>query len=194
VRDDFGPGFFNLVLKSPLPRDFGAAGSDLRCRFLLEPHRHLERCHHHPNPPPHRCRATSVSPDSPVHAQRVTPSPLVLEAKTSPRLSPRITGGSRVALLTLGTMTAQCARHAGLGWLGHIDRGLGHPLAGRLGLFAHERGRPPTPGRCSFGPDRAMYYSSFFNFRIPLTLSIFQELVPISKIHRNLYKTQKKTR
>jgi hypothetical protein len=52
--------------------------------------------------------------------------------------------------------------------------------------------RPPARGHCSFRSDRAQYYSLFFNFQNPLILSIFQKLVPTSKIHRNLYKIQKK--
>jgi hypothetical protein len=73
------------------------------------------------------------------------------------------------------------------GWPSRIGRGLGDPLAGCLDLLAHERSRPPAPERCSFGPDRAQYYSSFFNFQNPLILSIFQKSVPTSKIRRNLY-------
>jgi hypothetical protein len=140
VRDDFGLGFFNLVIKSPPPHNLGVVGSDLHRCFLPELHRRLEHRHHHPNLRPHRCYAPSMSPDSLVHAQRVTPTPLVLEVKTSPRLGPRLAGGSHAAALAMGAVTAHSARHTrhpGLGWPSHIGRWLGHPPS-----------RPPHP----FGP------------------------------------------
>jgi hypothetical protein len=147
-----------------------------------------------PSPPTRWWRQhASMSPDSPVHAQRVTPSPLVLEVKTSPHLGHWLTGGSRAAASALGAVTVQSARQAWraiLGWAGHIGRGLGHPPAGRLGLLAHERGRPPALERCGFRPDRANYCSSFFKFWNPLILSIFWELVPNSKNCRNLHTIQ----
>jgi hypothetical protein len=67
-----------------------------------------------------------MSPNSLVHAPQVTPSPLVLEAKTSLHLSHRLGGGSRAAASALGAVTVQSARparRAGLGWLSHSGCG-----------------------------------------------------------------------
>jgi hypothetical protein len=61
VRDDPGSLFFRLSFASPLPRDLGVPGT-LACQCRPpELHRCLKHRHHHPNPPPHRCHATSVN-------------------------------------------------------------------------------------------------------------------------------------
>jgi hypothetical protein len=73
----------------------------------------------------HPCRQrTSMSPDSPVHAQRIVPSSLVPGEKSPLHLSHRLT------VLALGTVTAQSAHRAcraNLGWPSHFGYGLGHP-------------------------------------------------------------------
>jgi hypothetical protein len=96
---------------------------------------------------PRRQRA-SLSPDSPVHAQRVVPSSLVLGAKTPPHLGHRLAGGSHAAVSPLGTVTAQSARRAcraSLGWPGHFGCGLGHPQQAALAFWARKRSRLLTP-------------------------------------------------
>jgi hypothetical protein len=97
----------------------------------------------------HPCRQrASVSLDSPVHAQRVVPSSLVLGAKTPPHLGHRLTGGSHAAVLALGVVTAQSARRAcraDLVWPGHIGCGLGHPQQAALAFWALKRSGLPTP-------------------------------------------------
>jgi hypothetical protein len=63
----------------------------------------IQRIGHLP-PPPHRQRG-SVSPDSPVHAPHVTPSPLVLEAKTPVHMGHWLASGSHAVALALGAAT-----------------------------------------------------------------------------------------
>jgi hypothetical protein len=79
-----------------------------------------------------------------VHAQRVTPSPPVLEVKTSPHLNHWLAGGSRAAASALGAVTAQSmcqACRAGLGWPGHNGRGLGHPQQDASAVLAQRAKR-----------------------------------------------------
>jgi hypothetical protein len=84
-----------------------------------------------------------VSPDSPVHALRVTPSPQVLEVKTSLHLGHLLTGGSCTA-------ASDWAGRATLvvGWAGH-------PQQDASAFWPVKHGKKLAPERCGFGPDRA---------------------------------------
>jgi hypothetical protein len=65
VKVDPKPLFFHLSFASPLPCDLGAPMTLIGRRRPPELHHRLERHHRHPNPPPHRCHATSVSLTAP---------------------------------------------------------------------------------------------------------------------------------
>jgi hypothetical protein len=129
---------------------------------------------------PPRCRP--ITPTSSNLARRLRPSLPVLHPGTSPPPIHRRAAADRATTWAVRAVTTRqaCAAMSGwhgsamagwvLGgakrcWPGRVGRGLGNPLAGRLGLLAHEHGRPPAPGCCSFGPDRAQYYSSFSIFK-----------------------------
>jgi hypothetical protein len=71
VRVDYRPLFFRLSFASPLPRDLGAPRTLIGRRRPPELHRRLESHHCHPNPPPHRFHAASVS--------LTTPSPCLVD-------------------------------------------------------------------------------------------------------------------
>jgi hypothetical protein len=89
-----------------------------------------------------------VSPDSPVHGQRVTPSPLVLEVKTSAHLNHWHASGSHTAASALGAVTAQSTcqvRRAGLGWSGHSGHRLGHPQQAALPVLTQLAKRAASP-------------------------------------------------
>jgi hypothetical protein len=121
-------------------------------------------------------------PYHPVHAQRVTPSQLVLEAKTSLHLGHQLTGGSRITAMALGAVTAQSAcqaRRAGLGWPGHSGRGLGHPSRPPRLFWPSALSGPSARERRGLGSDSAHVQVFFFNtFSNFVLFSIFTEIRP----------------
>jgi hypothetical protein len=120
----------------------------------------------------------------------------VLEAKTSPHLAHRLTGGSRAAASAPGAVTAQSvcqARRAGLGWPSHSGRGLGHPQQAALAVFgpASKADRQPATAAVlgQIRPTRGFSFS--MHFRISYCFQYSQKFVQASKINKNLWKIQK---
>jgi hypothetical protein len=103
VRDDFRPGFFNLVIKSPPPSRPWCCRIWSPPSFLVGAPPPSWAPPSPPEPPPHRCHATSVSPRLLHPARRIDCNTSVLPPPFSPWL------GRRGTLTARATEAARCA-------------------------------------------------------------------------------------